>query len=140
MSAAIGNPPREYYLDIDTAIDLIMPPAKVVPRHPIHCTIYNQTLRYHESILCVNLRRKLVMCGYDQDGSSKRTQATDGVLGLSSSVTSLPSQWEKQGLVKNVIGICIDVGSGKGGYMFFGDDHVPTLPMTWVPLLHKPTM
>ncbi|GLJ25069.1 hypothetical protein SUGI_0479620 [Cryptomeria japonica] len=78
-------------------------------------------------------------CGYDQYGSLKVPQATDGILGLSGDITSLPSQWAKQGYIKNVIGICIAGGGNAGGYMFFGDDHVPTL-MTWVPLLRGPTM
>ncbi|XP_059076468.1 aspartyl protease APCB1 [Cryptomeria japonica] len=77
-------------------------------------------------------------CGYIQGGSLRQTQTTDGVLGLSSAAASLPSQWEKQGLIKNVIGICITGGGKKGGYMFFGDELVPTSSMTWVPLFGRP--
>ncbi|GLJ25084.1 hypothetical protein SUGI_0479810 [Cryptomeria japonica] len=79
-------------------------------------------------------------CGYIQGGSLRQTQTTDGVLGLSSAAASLPSQWEKQGLIKNVIGICITGGGKKGGYMFFGDELVPTSSMTWVPLFGRPPM
>ncbi|XP_057832415.2 aspartyl protease APCB1 isoform X1 [Cryptomeria japonica] len=79
-------------------------------------------------------------CGYHQYGSLEGKQATDGVLGLSSGIASLPSQWEKQGLIKNVIGLCIAGGGKRGGYMFFGDDHVPTSSMTWVPLLRGPKL
>ncbi|KAH9332070.1 hypothetical protein KI387_004178, partial [Taxus chinensis] len=51
-------------------------------------------------------------CGYDQDGSLAKSPTTiDGVLGLSSSTTSLPSQWAKKGLIKNVIGLYIAIHS-----------------------------
>lgn len=77
-------------------------------------------------------------CGYDQAGFLKQTQTTDGVLGLSSGTASLSSQWEKQGPINNVIGICIAGEGKKGRYMFLGDDHVPTSSMTWVPALRQP--
>jgi hypothetical protein len=80
-------------------------------------------------------------CGYDQQGSLAVSPApTDGVLGLGSGMASLPSQWAKQGLIKNVIGHCISGGGRDGGYMFFGDDLVSTSAMTWVPMLGRPSM
>lgn len=83
-------------------------------------------------------------CAYDQHGSLAISPAvTDGVLGLSSAQVSLPSQLANQGLIKNVIGHCIagDERDGRGGgYMFFGNDLVPVWGMTWVPMIHKPTM
>eukprot|EP01018_Ginkgo_biloba_P005918 Gb_09760 [translate_table: standard] len=80
-------------------------------------------------------------CAYDQQGSLADSPApTDGVLGLSSGKASLPSQWAKRGLIKNVIGHCIAGGGRDGGYMFFGDDLVPVWGMAWVPMLGKPSM
>jgi len=80
-------------------------------------------------------------CGYDQQGSLAASPApTDGVLGLGSGMASLPSQWAKQGLIKNVIGHCISGGGRDGGYMFFGDDLVSTSAMTWVPMLGRPSI
>lgn len=79
-------------------------------------------------------------CGYDQQGSLKASPAlTDGVLGIGSGMASLPSQWARQGLIKNVIGHCISGGGRDGGYMFFGDDLVSTSAMSWVPMLGKPS-
>ncbi|GLJ25068.1 hypothetical protein SUGI_0479600 [Cryptomeria japonica] len=154
MSAYIGNPGKEYYLDIDTGSDLtwlqcdapcrscaktphqlykVQPKSAVSSKNPLD--IFTVRLTNGTIVKTVSV----FGCGYDQDGSLKETQATDGILGLSGGIASLPSQWEKQGLTKNVIGICIAGGGNKGGYMFFGDDHVPT-SMTWVPLLRGPTM
>lgn len=80
-------------------------------------------------------------CGYDQQGSLEKSPAhTDGVLGLGRGMAGLPSQWAKQGLIKNVIGHCISGGGRDGGYMFFGDDLVSTSDMTWVPMLGRPSM
>uniref|UniRef100_A0A0D6R4R2 Peptidase A1 domain-containing protein n=1 Tax=Araucaria cunninghamii TaxID=56994 RepID=A0A0D6R4R2_ARACU len=80
-------------------------------------------------------------CGYDQDGSLGVSPAhTDGVLGLGAGMVSLPSQWSKEGLIKNVIGLCVAGGGKRGGYMFFGDEYVPNSGMTWVPMLGKPAM
>lgn len=80
-------------------------------------------------------------CGYNQQGTSAASHAlTDGVLGLGSGMASLPSQWAKQGLIKNVIGHCISGGGRDGGYMFFGDDLVYPSAMTWVPMLGRPSI
>lgn len=78
-------------------------------------------------------------CGYDQGGPLATSPApTDGLLGLSTSRASLPSQLAEQGLVKNVIAHCI-TGSGRGGgYLFFGDKLLP-LGISWAPMLGKPS-
>ncbi|KAH9296119.1 hypothetical protein KI387_039707, partial [Taxus chinensis] len=79
-------------------------------------------------------------CAYDQQGSLATSPATtDGVLGLSSAQVSLPSQLANQGLVKKVIGHCIAGNERGGGYMFFGNDLVPTWGMTWVQMQGKPS-
>lgn len=73
-------------------------------------------------------------CAYDQQGQLLASPAkTDGILGLSSSKISLPSQLENQGIISNVIGHCIKREAQGGGYMFLGDDYVPQWGMTWVP-------
>ncbi|XP_042406392.1 aspartyl protease APCB1-like [Zingiber officinale] len=73
-------------------------------------------------------------CAYDQQGQLLASPAkTDGILGLSSSKVSLPSQLESQGIISNVIGHCIKREAKGGGYMFLGDDYVPQWGVTWVP-------
>lgn len=80
-------------------------------------------------------------CAYDQQGPLANSPAhTDGVLGLSSSSVSLPSQWAEQGLIKNIIAHCISGSSGGGGYLFFGDKLLPSWGITWAPMLGKPSM
>eukprot|EP00252_Welwitschia_mirabilis_P015798 TRINITY_DN3506_c0_g1_i9.p1 TRINITY_DN3506_c0_g1~~TRINITY_DN3506_c0_g1_i9.p1 ORF type:complete len:308 (+),score=47.10 TRINITY_DN3506_c0_g1_i9:474-1397(+) len=61
------------------------------------------------------------------------------MLGLGSGAVSLPSQWARQGIIKNMIGHCISGGGRDGGYMFFGDDLLPS-GMTWVSMLGKPNI
>lgn len=192
--AYIGNPPKEYFLDVDTGSDLtwlqcdapcrscaktfhqlykpnqrslvpcndpLCTAVQAVNRARYDCRSSNQQCDYEikyadggssmgflmRDSFVVKLTNSSVVrptsvfgCGYDQAGSLKQPQTTDGVLGLSGGTASLPSQWEKQGLIKNVIGICIAGGGKKGGYMFFGDDHVPTSSMTWVPMVGRPSI
>jgi hypothetical protein len=80
-------------------------------------------------------------CGYDQQGALAQSPAsTDGVLGLSNSKVALSSQLAEQGIINNVIGHCLAGGSNGGGYLFFGDELVPSWGMTWAPLLGRPAM
>lgn len=80
-------------------------------------------------------------CGYDQQGTLAQSPAsTDGVMGLSSSKVALPSQLAEQGIVNNVIGHCLAGGSNGGGYLFFGDELVPSWGMTWTPMMGRPAM
>lgn len=80
-------------------------------------------------------------CGYDQQGALAHSPAsTDGVLGLSNSKVALSSQLAEQGIINNVIGHCLAGGSNGGGYLFFGDELVPSWGMTWAPLLGRPAM
>lgn len=80
-------------------------------------------------------------CAYDQQGfllnSLKRT---DGILGLSRSKVSLPSQLASKGIINNVVGHCLSTNARNHGYMFFGDDFVPYWGMVWVPMLNKPSI
>ncbi|XP_042509561.1 aspartic proteinase Asp1-like [Macadamia integrifolia] len=72
-------------------------------------------------------------CGYDQQSPSMGSvRPTDGILGLSNGGVSIISQLKIQGLTKNVIGHCLS-GLG-GGYLFFGDDFVPSSGVVWTPL------
>ncbi|WOL08830.1 hypothetical protein Cni_G17583 [Canna indica] len=73
-------------------------------------------------------------CAYDQQGQLLVSPAkTDGILGLSSSKVSLPSQLSSQGIISNVIGHCIKYEANGGGYLFLGDDFVPRWGITWIP-------
>ncbi|XP_077236126.1 eukaryotic aspartyl protease family protein isoform X2 [Tasmannia lanceolata] len=79
-------------------------------------------------------------CAYDQQGQLLVSPAkTDGILGLSRSAISLPSQLASRGIVKNVVGHCITSDVNGGGYMFFGDDFIPRQGMTWVPMPNNPS-
>uniref|UniRef100_A0A0A9GT24 Aspartic proteinase Asp1 n=1 Tax=Arundo donax TaxID=35708 RepID=A0A0A9GT24_ARUDO len=82
-----------------------------------------------------NVRPSLTFgCGYDQQvGKNGAVQATtDGLLGLGRGSVSLLSQIKQQGITKNVLGHCLSTNGG--GFLFFGDDMVPTSRVTWVPM------
>jgi len=55
----------------------------------------------------------------------------DGILGLGRGKTSLISQLNSQGLVRNVIGHCLS--SQGGGYIFFGNAY-DSARVTWTPI------
>lgn len=76
----------------------------------------------------------LCSCGYDQQvGKNGAVQAaTDGLLALGKGSVSLLSQLKQQGVTKNVLGHCFSTSGG--GFLFFGDDIVPTSRVTWVPM------
>jgi len=82
-----------------------------------------------------NIRPSLTFgCGYDQQvGKNGAVQAvTDGLLGLGRGSVSLLSQLKQQGVTKNVLGHCLSTNGG--GFLFFGDNIVPTSRVTWVPM------
>lgn len=69
-------------------------------------------------------------CGYDQlPGVSDHP--LDGVLGLGKGKSSIVSQLSDQRVVKNVVGQCL---SGKGGYLFLGEDVYDSSRITWTPM------
>ncbi|KAL5559645.1 hypothetical protein UlMin_035856 [Ulmus minor] len=71
-------------------------------------------------------------CGYDQSHPGPNAPPpTAGVLGLGNGKSSILSQLSQQGLARNVVGHCL---SGKGGFLFFGDDFVPSKGITWTPM------
>eukprot|EP00250_Pteridium_aquilinum_P018451 c24091_g1_i3 orf=294-2030(+) len=191
VSARIGNPSREYFLDMDTGSDLTWlqcdaPCASCAKGpHPLYKPRQANLVDCSEAAcssvqagskfgcgkgsgqcdyqimyadggysLGVLVRDQLAMmltnrswghmkaaigCGYNQQGSlAKSPTSTDGVLGLSSSAVSLPSQLAEQGLIKNIFAHCIAGDGGGGGYLFLGDKLLPSRGITWAPLLDKP--
>ncbi|KAL5676751.1 hypothetical protein ACJX0J_012882, partial [Zea mays] len=85
-----------------------------------------------------NIRPGLTFgCGYDQQvGKNGAVQAAiDGMLGLGRGSVSLVSQLKQQGITKNVVGHCLSTNGG--GFLFFGDDVVPSSRVTWVPMAQR---
>ncbi|WJX16657.1 hypothetical protein P8452_06657 [Trifolium repens] len=73
-------------------------------------------------------------CGYDQKFSGHTSPpSTTGVLGLGNGKTSILSQLHSLGLIRNVVGHCLS-GQG-GGFLFFGDDLIPSSGIVWTPML-----
>lgn len=73
--------------------------------------------------------RVVCRCGYDQKYFGPVTPATAGVIGLGNGKVSILSQLSRLGLTRNVVGHCLS-GQG-GGFVFFGDDLVPSLGVVW---------
>jgi hypothetical protein len=74
-------------------------------------------------------------CGYDQvhDPKKAATVAVDGILGLGRGSVDLVSQLKRQGAIsKNVIAHCLS--RKGGGYLFMGEENVPSSHITWVPI------
>ncbi|ESQ31028.1 hypothetical protein EUTSA_v10011529mg [Eutrema salsugineum] len=73
-------------------------------------------------------------CGYDQNfPSAHPPPATAGVLGLGRGKISVLTQLFSAGLTKNVIGHCLS--SNGGGFLFFGDNLIPSGGVSWTPLM-----
>ncbi|XP_050257781.1 aspartyl protease APCB1 isoform X1 [Quercus robur] len=188
----VGDPPKRYFLDIDTGSDLtwiqcdapciscakganalykptkdnILPSKDLlcmeVQRHQAagycqSCQQCDYEIQYADQSSSVGVLARdelhLLMengswtnlnlvfgCAYDQKGLLLSTLAkTDGILGLSRSKVSLPSQLARKGIIKNVLGHCLTI-DGAGGYLFLGDDFVPQWGMSWVPMLNGLSM
>ncbi|THG05966.1 hypothetical protein TEA_008373 [Camellia sinensis var. sinensis] len=89
----------------------------------------------HGSSMGVLIRDSFPLsCGYNQEvPDSFDPPYTDGVLGLTGGQLSIVSQLHKQGITRNILGHCL---SGKGGgFLFFGNDLVPSSRVVWVPML-----
>ncbi|KAK4370462.1 hypothetical protein RND71_009937 [Anisodus tanguticus] len=72
-------------------------------------------------------------CGYSQEvPASTHPPFTDGILGLGDGKSSIVSQLSGLGLIRNVIGHCLS-GQG-GGFLFFGDDVLPSSGIAWRPI------
>lgn len=73
-------------------------------------------------------------CGYNQEvPASTPAPFTDGILGLGNGKSSVLSQLSSLGLIRNVVGHCLS-GQG-GGFLFFGDDVLPSSGIVWTPIL-----
>lgn len=72
-------------------------------------------------------------CGYDQQyiSHSSNPPFVDGVLGLGNAKTSILSQFQNLGIMKNVFSHCFS--SRGGGYLLFGDELIPS-ETVWVPM------
>ncbi|KAM6568382.1 hypothetical protein CsatB_016367 [Cannabis sativa] len=189
----VGNPPRPYFLDMDTGSDLtwiqcdapcsscakgpnpLYKPTRdnILPSKDSLCTeiqINQKTgqcetcqqcdyeIQYADSSSSLGVLAKddlhLTMkngsltnvnivfgCGYDQQGILLNSLAkTDGILGLSRAKVSLSSQLASKGVIKNVVGHCLSIDAGGGGYMFLGEDYVPHWGMSWIPMLDTPSV
>ncbi|XP_078433933.1 aspartic proteinase Asp1-like [Wolffia australiana] len=72
-------------------------------------------------------------CGYEQQIRDNNSPSkTDGVLGIGAGKSSLSSQLHEHGLAGNVFGHCLD--RNGGGYLFFGDDLIPSSAVSWTPI------
>ncbi|MED6112781.1 hypothetical protein PIB30_064773 [Stylosanthes scabra] len=73
-------------------------------------------------------------CGYDQKYSGPNSApSTAGVLGLGRGSASFLSQLHALGLIRNFVGHCLSVQGG--GFLFFGDDLIPSSGVVWIPML-----
>ncbi|KAF4372908.1 hypothetical protein G4B88_018073 [Cannabis sativa] len=75
-------------------------------------------------------------CGYDQEYHGT-PPPTAGVIGLGNGKAGILSQLTQMGLTRNVVGHCLS--ERGGGYLFFGDDFVPSSGISWIPILAKPS-
>lgn len=183
----IGNPPKPYYLDVDTGSDLTWvqcdapcvncpkgphdpykPRNNVVRCHEPLCAFIphpvnypcrdpadqcDYEIQYADSGLStgvlvkdyfpIQLLNGSVLnsfisfgCGYDQNiPGSSHPPFVDGVLGLASGKSSILSQLSSRGVIRDVFGHCFSTKGG--GYLFFGDDMVPSTGMVWAPMLQN---
>ncbi|KAK7377452.1 hypothetical protein VNO80_02877 [Phaseolus coccineus] len=75
-------------------------------------------------------------CGYDQKYSgSTSPPSTAGVLGLGNGRASILTQLHSLGLIRNVVGHCLSARGG--GFLFFGDDPVPSSGIVWTSMVHS---
>ncbi|KAG7941820.1 hypothetical protein I3843_16G066000 [Carya illinoinensis] len=75
-------------------------------------------------------------CGYDQKYSGPHSPpSTAGILGLGNGKASIVSQLHTMGLTRDVVGHCL--GGRQGGFLFFGDDLVPSSGIIWLPTSHN---
>ncbi|XP_062101702.1 aspartic proteinase Asp1-like isoform X2 [Humulus lupulus] len=75
-------------------------------------------------------------CGYDQEYKGHGTPPpTAGVIGLGKGKAGILSQLSQLGLTRNVVSHCFS--ERGGGYLFFGDDFVPSSGISWIPISTK---
>lgn len=83
-----------------------------------------------------NLPFIICSCGYNQEiPDSSHPPFADGVLGLGIGKSSVLEQLHNLGLTRNVVGHCLSTKGG--GFLFFGDDFVPSSGIVWAPFSSK---
>ncbi|KAL3513646.1 hypothetical protein ACH5RR_026363 [Cinchona calisaya] len=185
VTVNIGQPPKQYFLDIDTGSDLtwLQCDAPCVKCTPAPHSPYkpNKNLVTCKDPLCASLHwpanyqcealdqcdyeveyadsgsslgvlvqdffpvrltngsisapRVAFGCGYNQEVPGSNPPYTDGVLGLGTGKSSILSQLQGLGLIRNVVGHCLSVQGG--GFLFFGDGLVPSSGIVWTSLSSK---
>ncbi|KAI3758594.1 hypothetical protein L6452_06161 [Arctium lappa] len=180
----IGNPPKPYWLDIDTGSDLTWlqcdaPCTKCTPApHKLykpdkdlvtctdplcasvhwpeqpHCGSPKEQCDYEVVYVdngssigvlvtdsfplqfingSIANPRLAFGCGYNQQvPASMDPPYTDGILGLGIGKASILRQLHELGITRNVLGHCLS--SQGDGYLFFGDELVPSSGVTWAPV------
>ncbi|XP_023772912.1 aspartic proteinase Asp1 isoform X1 [Lactuca sativa] len=181
---SIGNPPKSYFLDIDTGSDLTWlqcdapctkcTPAPHKPYKPnkelvecmdplcesVHWPETHQcqspkeqcdyTVQYADdgssigvlvkdsfSLQYINgtVAKSILAfgCGYNQEvPASMDPPYTDGILGLGLGKASILHQLRELGVTRSVVGHCLSAKGG--GYLFFGDQLVPSSGVVWTPM------
>lgn len=72
-------------------------------------------------------------CGYDQKvAEGADPPYTDGVLGLGNGKATILAQLRTLGLIQNIFGHCFS--AQEGGYLFMGDDILPSSQIVWAPM------
>ena len=75
-------------------------------------------------------------CGYDQEvANGVHPPYTDGVLGLGNGKSTFLAQLRNLGVMRNVFGHCFS--SREGGYLFLGNNVVPSSGIVWAPMSSK---
>ncbi|KAK4789256.1 hypothetical protein SAY86_020575 [Trapa natans] len=76
-------------------------------------------------------------CSYNLDTPSPTAPPpTAGILGLGNGKASIITQLYRLGMIRNVLGHCLSTKGG--GFLFFGDDPIPSSNVLWVPM--SPTL
>ncbi|KAL4288360.1 hypothetical protein AHAS_Ahas19G0278400 [Arachis hypogaea] len=89
--------------------------------------------RTNATIRLSMLTKGLLWCGYNQKYFGLNSlPSTARVLGLGRGIASFLSQLHALGLVRDVVGHCLSVQGG--GFLFFGDDLIPSSVVVWIPM------
>ncbi|KAG6413746.1 hypothetical protein SASPL_126460 [Salvia splendens] len=120
-----GNPPRPYFLDIDTGNDLTWVQCDAPCTSCAKCD-YEIEYADHSSSMGVLARDEVSL--NIANGSLVKSKVVFGCA---------YDQQASEGITKNIIGHCLATDTLSGGYLFFGDDFVPHSQMAWVPMLQS---
>ncbi|GLT49849.1 hypothetical protein SLA2020_233780 [Shorea laevis] len=163
LSLRIGKPPKSFTFDIDTGSDLTWVQCDAncqgcsLPKHelykpgkayvpfddPLCAAIGNPgsdnpkkkcdfTVQYVDRSTSGYLVRDIFTLRPDKGSTAGSITLT---FGCGNKIQSIPHQLRAVGETQNVIGHCL---SGKsGGFLFIGNDPVPSSGVTWVPMLKE---